>query len=197
MIYHNIEQNTPEWEQLRLGRFTASSFKDLFMKETTQTYQDAIFRVAFERLTQESPENYTNFYMERGHELEGEAREWYELETYNKVNNGGFFELNEWVGASPDGLVGSDGLVEIKCPKYSTLINYLIKRELPSIYLHQVQGQMLVTGRLWCDFVAYHPKLKPLVVTVKRDEAIIKDIQDHLNIAIGKAQEIIKQIEKA
>ncbi len=195
MIFHDIQQNSPEWDALRLGKFTASTFKDLFMKETTQGHQDAIHKVVYERLTGESPESYQSDYMKRGHEIEPLAREYYELTTFSKVHNGGFFELDEWVGASPDGLVDDDGQLEIKCPKYTTLINYLLENKLPNIYDWQVQGQLYVTGRQWCDFVAYHPKLKPLILRVERDEAKIKLLQEKLTESITRVQQIMERIK--
>lgn len=195
MIFHNIEQNTPEWLSFRKGKFTASTFKDLFMKETTQGYQDAIYKVAFERLTNESPESFSNDWMQRGHDLESEAREWYELESYNKVHNGGFFEYNEWIGASPDGLIGDNGLIEIKCPKFSTQIDYLLKKELPKNYYYQVHGQLLVTDRQWCDFVAYHPKLKNIIIRIERDKKIDEQILDQLQKAIKEVENIMGKLK--
>ena len=194
MIFHDIEQGTQEWLDLRRGKFTASTFKDLFMKETTQGYQDAIYKVAFERMTNESPESFTSNWMERGTELEPEAKEWYELETYNKVHNGGFFEYNDWIGASPDGLIGDGGLIEIKCPKFSTIMDYLLKKELPKTYYYQVHGQLLVTDRKWCDFVAYHPKFKNLIIRVERDKKIDAEILDKLFKAIKEVEQIINKL---
>ena len=196
MIYHNIEQNTPEWDALRRGKFTASSFADLFMKESTKGYQDAIYKVVYERITNDTPESYTNEWMQRGHELETEARAVYELETFNKVHNGGFFELSEWIGASPDGLIGKDGLAEIKCLKYNTMIGYLLDHEAPiKQYQYQLQGQLYVTNRKWVDFVAYHPNLKPLIIRVERNEGAIYQIETKVVEAINKAQKIIIQLK--
>ena len=195
-MFHNVEQNSPEWFDLRKGKFTASTFKDLFMKETTQGFQDALYKVAYERLTNESPESFSNEWMQRGSELEPEAREWYELETYNKVHNGGFFEHSEWIGASPDGLVGDDGLIEIKCPKYSTMIGYLINKELPKTYEWQVHGQLWVADRQWCDFVAYHPKLQPLIIRVERDKKHDTELAYQTITAIEKTQEIINKLKR-
>ena len=113
--------------------------------------------------------------------------------TFNKVRNGGFVELNEWVGGSPDGFL-NPGLVEIKCPKYSTMIDYLISKQLPKIYEKQVQGQLYVTGAKWCDFMCYHPKLKPLIIRIERDESIISEIKEKLEESIEKAKAIIKQL---
>lgn len=165
------------------------------MAENTKGFQETIYKVAYERITNETPETFTNDWMQRGHDLEAEARHVYELETFNKVHNGGFFELNEWVGASPDGLIGNDGLVEIKCPKYSTMIEYLLNNKLPKIYEWQVHGQLWVTNRNWCDFVAYHPKLKPLIIRVERDNSRDAILREQLDVVIYKAKEIIKLIK--
>jgi putative phage-type endonuclease len=195
MKRHLVEQNTEEWMELRKGKFTASSFSDLFMKPTTATYQKAIYRVVYERLTGEQPESFTNEYMERGHELEPLAREAYELETFNTIEEPGFFEFNPWIGASPDGLIGEDGLIEIKSPAFNTMINYMLEQKLPTQYKWQVYGQMYVTGRKWTDFMAYHPKLKPVIVRVERDEEIITQLDQQLKASIKQAKEIIKKIK--
>jgi hypothetical protein len=193
-MIHNVEQNTPEWDALRLGKFTASSFKDLFAAKTTATYNNLIKRVAFERLTGESPENFTNDYMQRGHELEPFARIAYEEYTFTAVTNGGFFELDEWTGCSPDGVTGN-GIIEIKCPSYATMIDYLCDPKLPSIYVQQVQGQLWITGALWCDFVAYHPKLPFICIRIERDEKMIKAIADKVAEAVKEAKEIIEKVK--
>lgn len=195
MIQYKVEQNSDEWFALRRGKFTASTFKDLFMGENTQGYKDAIYKVAFERLTNTSPESFTNEYMQRGTELEPEARAWYEFEKNVEVIKAGFFEYNDWIGASPDGLVGEDGLLEIKCPKYSTMMDYLIKKELPKTYYYQVHGQLLVTDRQWCDFLAYHPSLPKFVLRVERDKKIDDEILDKLFKAIKEVEQIITKLK--
>jgi putative phage-type endonuclease len=195
MKHHKVEQNTDEWMQLRSGKFTASAFKDLFMKETTATYRNAIYKAVFEKVTGEAPESFSNEYMQRGHELEPFARKQYEVESFNTVEDAGFFELNEWVGASPDGLIGSDGIVEIKCPAYSTMIQYLIDQKLPNQYKWQVYGQLWVTGRKWCDFMAYHPKLKPVIIRIKRDEIIIGELITKVESCIDHAKRVINIIK--
>lgn len=197
MIQYKVEQNSDEWFALRRGKFTASTFKDLFMGENTQGYKDAIYKVAFERLTNTSPESFTNEYMQRGTELEPEARAWYEFEKNVEVIKAGFFEYNDWIGASPDGLVGDSGLIEIKCPKFSTMMDYLIKKELPKTYFHQVHGQLLVTDRQWCDFIAYHPSLPKFVLRVEREKKIDDEILDKLFEAIKKAETIINKLKVA
>jgi putative phage-type endonuclease len=193
MKYYDIDQNTDEWFSLRLGRFTTSTFKNLFAAKTTQAYNKEINRVVFETLTGKQPESFSNDYMLRGHELEPLAREAYEAKTFNLVSNGGFFTLDEMIGSSPDGLIGDDGLLEIKCPAFNTMIEYLLKQKLPTEYYYQVHGQMYVTGRQWCDFVAYHPDLPMMVIRIDRDETVIKEIEDVLQVSIV---EVMKKIDK-
>jgi hypothetical protein len=193
-IFHNVEQNTEEWENLRMGKFTASKFKDLFLSKTTKGYEKAIYLPVYERLTGESPESFSSNYMERGHEMEPEAKETYEIESFNIVKPGGFWSLNGWVGASPDGLIGENGIWENKSPAYNTMINYLLNGKLPNIYKWQVYGQLYVTGREWCDFTAYHPKLKLLTIRIHRDEKIINELSTKLNESIDIAKNLIKKL---
>lgn len=195
MIHHKVDQNTDEWMDLRRGKFTASMFKDLFATKTTQAYQKAIYRTVFERLTGEQPESFSNEYMERGHELEPFARKEYEVMKFGDILDPGFFEFNEWVGASPDGLIGEDGIVEIKCPAYNTMISYLLNPKLPTQYRWQVYGQLWVTGRQWCDFMAYHPKLKPVIIRIERDEAVIAELESKVLACIDEAKRIIELIK--
>lgn len=196
MLVHNIDQGTPEWLKIRQGKFTASTFKNLFLKPSTATYKKEIYRVAFERITGESPEeSYVNDAMLRGKEMEHEAREWYEKEYNVLVQEVGFVERDEWTGVSPDGIVG-DGLIEIKCPLFSTQIDYLLDGKLPTEYKYQVHGQLWVCEKEWCDFVSYHPKLEKLVIKVERDEKIIKELETRVNEAIEEVQEIINKLKK-
>ena len=196
MIIHDFQQGTDEWRETRIGKFTSSTFGKLFMSPSTKGYNDLINQIVYERITGESPESFSNQWMERGTELEPEARQAYELQTFNKVHQVGFVELNEWVGGSPDGLIDEDGMIEIKCPKSSTLIDYALSDKVPKDYEWQMQGNLYVTGRAWCDFWVYHPKLNPLFIKVERDEKKIKELEAQLEIAIEKAKERIQIISK-
>ena len=196
MTHHLIDQNSEEWDTLRLGKFTASSFKDVFAATSTSTYQNRIKQVAYEKLTGEHPEFFVSDYMDRGHELEPFAREQYETTTFSIIKDGGFFELNEWVGASPDGIIdGMNAGIEIKSPAYSTMMDYLKSRKLPSTYKWQVYGQMWVCGFDFIDFVAYHPKLPFLITRIDRDEKIIKELSDQVDKAIVEAKAWVKLIK--
>jgi len=195
MKIHNIEQNTDEWFEVRKGKFTASTFKDLFSKPTTVAYEKAIYKPVFERLTRDSPESFSNEWMQRGHELEDSAKMQYELSTGNKVENIGFVELNEWVGCSPDGFVGEDGLIEIKCPAFNTHMNYLLNKKLPSSYKWQVYGQLWVTGRNWCDFMSYYPGLPEFIIRVKWDDKMISQLSIQVDESIKNAEEIYNKLK--
>jgi len=192
--FHSIKQNSDDWDLLRLGRFTASSFKDLFMGKSTAGYEKAIYDPVYERLTGESPESFYGKWMERGHELEPFAKEQYEIDTFNEIQDGGFWTMGEWLGASPDGLIGKDGLFEGKAPAHNTQINYLISGELPKIYYWQIHGQMYVTDRNFVDFYAYHPRLQPLAIRVHRDEKVEQELISKLNESIEKAESILNQL---
>ncbi len=193
----DVIQGSDEWFALRSGKFTASTIKDLFMGTTTAGYEKAIYKVVFERLSGERVESeFQSAYMRRGQDLEQEARERYELITFNKVDNGGFFEMSEWAGASPDGLIDTDGIVEIKCPAYNTFINYLLKKELPKEYYYQVHSQLLICDKKYCDFMAYHPALESIIIRVERDEKICEEIDKKIKESILKVKDILKQLKK-
>ena len=161
------------------------------MSKSTKGYQDMINSIVYERLTGEIPESFSNEWMQRGIELEPEARRSFEFETFQKVKQIGFVEFDEWIGCSPDGIIGDDGLLQIKCPKYNTLINYHVSGKIGRDYEMQLQGEMFVTGRKHNIFYAWHPKLKSFRLKVARDEDAIKKIRDELAIAIITAKERI------
>ena len=180
MIFHDVIQNSDEWDVLRLGKFTASMISDLFMGENTLGYKKAIYKIAYERLTGEKPESFepTN-YMARGHEMEILARAKYEDLNMVEVSNGGFWEYSDWIGCSPDGVCGK-GIIEIKSPAYNTMIGYLLKPQLPTIYKYQVYSQLYITGKEYCDFICFHPKLPFICIRIERDELLISEIQSRL-----------------
>jgi len=194
MIIHDVTQGTPEWDAVRLGKFTASKFSDLFMKPELKGYQGLINQVVFERLTGEKPESFSSAWMDRGKELESQARHSYELQTFRKVQQVGFVEMDEWAGCSPDGFVGTEGTVEIKCPKWSTLIDYHLTGKIPTEYYWQIQGGLYITGRAWCDFYVWHPKLKPLLTRVEPVLGSFEMLKIQLDKAIDMAKTRIKRI---
>jgi len=189
MIIHDMQQGTVEWHEVRRGKFTASEFGDLFMGKSTKGYNNLINRVVFERMTGEIAESFSNGWTERGKALEPEAREAYEMQTFNKVHQIGFMELDEWIGCSTDGLIGENGIVSIKCPKYSTLIDYHLSGKIPPEYAWQMQGELWISERAWCDFYVWHPKMKPLLKRMEWDEKSIIALTLELGQAISAAKE--------
>jgi putative phage-type endonuclease len=196
MKFFDIQQNTDEWLELRKGHFTASAFNDLFLKTDTAGYKKCIARVLYEKKTGQllPEERYTSKAMENGHIREQEARSLYEIETFTKVKNGGFCELNDWVGCSPDGLIGNDGMLQIKCPEFSTIVEYKITGKMPINYLRQMQGELWVTGRKWNDYFVYFPKIEPFTIHLERDKNIISEIESKVNAAIFQVESYLKLI---
>ena len=182
----DIEQNTEEWFELRRGKITASNFGIVMANYEKAFGNPAIQyaqRIAIEGKTNVNIETFKNEYMEKGIELEQDAREAYQDLTFTDVLPGGFAEKGRF-GASADGLAG-DGLIEIKSPKYSTHFNTLIKGGYDSVYQWQIRGQMWLYNRDWCDFVSYcpdFPQNKQLYIfRVDRDEELEKRLIVRLN----------------
>lgn len=172
----NLEQGTQEWHDARKGVVTGSRFKDVVTPskgDLSKSSKKYMYELVAERMGA-TVEFFSNEHMERGNELEDDARTAYEFIKDCEVIEVGFcLGDNKIIGVSPDGLIGTDGGLEIKCPKETTHISYLDDGGLPLIYKPQVQGSMWVTGRKWWDFMSYHPMLPPLIVRVFRDEEYI------------------------
>jgi len=179
-------QRTDEWFKARLGVPTASSFHRII----TPTGKSASGAPAYideliaEKLTGKGIEVPVTYAMQRGTDLEPKARENYEFIKDCEVTDVSLcLHDNVEAGASPDGLIGEDGLLEIKCPLAHTHVGYLREGVLPPKYIPQVQGQLWVTGRQWCDFVSYHPELKIMIVRVERDDSYIFTLANLVEMA--------------
>lgn len=173
----NCEQGTDAWRIARLGKLTASDSKTI---EVSGKGLDTLcLKKVAERLTGKAEEGYKSQAMQNGNNLESEARSSYEIETGNIVTQVGFCELDEDVGASPDGMVGDDGLVEIKCKTDVVFVKELLSDEIDPEHISQMQFQMMVTDRKWCDYVVYNPNFeKSLIIRrVNRDEVAIAKIK--------------------
>jgi len=174
----NCEQNSPEWFAARAGIATASEFDKILTptgKESAQA--DKYINKLLADIVAGEPVNdfEGSAYMERGKELEAEAVSWYEFYTGNATESVGFV-LSDGYGCSPDRLVGEDGLLEIKCPAGHTHVEYMLSG-FDKGYYPQVQGQLLVTGRRWCDWVSYHPKMQPIIKRITRDKEYISKLK--------------------
>lgn len=194
MIIHDVEQNSEEWFKLKAGKFSGSKFGKLFMGKSTKGYDDAINEIVYGILTGKTPDSYQNQDMKTGTLREPDARKQYEAYNGEIVEQVGFIELNKWVGCSPDGIIGKDGMIEIKCPKWSTLINLHLKPKIEKDYYWQMQGSLYVTGRQWCDFFVYHPDLEPYQERVNRDEPAIEQLKEEIDRAIIEVEGRIKQL---
>jgi hypothetical protein len=181
MRISNHEQGSQEWLQSRLGRPTASNFGRLITPtgKPSASAEGYINELVAQRITGEIPEFFKSEAMERGNELEPHAKAAYEFANDVEVVEVGLCLHDEFeCGASPDGLVGEDGGLEIKCPLPHNHVAYLRANEVPSKYIPQIQGCMWITGREWWDFMSYHPSMQDLIVRVYRDEAYIKKLAD-------------------
>jgi putative phage-type endonuclease len=198
-----IEQGSPEWFAQRLGRVTASRIVDVTAKVKSG---EAAARVNYraqlvaERLTGRVEESFSNAAMKWGTETEPFARAAYEADTGLLVVECAMVEhpTIAMSGASPDGLVAHDGLIEIKCPNTATHIDTLLARSAPSKYLPQMQWQMACTGRAWCDFVSFDPRLTPdlqmFVTRVHRDDALIKKLEAEVSAFLAEVDDVIERL---
>lgn len=181
-----MEQRTDEWFSARLGKVTASRIADVCARTKTgwgAGRKNYMAELIVERLTGKRNEGFTNAAMQWGTDQEPEARNAYEFYRNAEVIETGFIphpSIAE-TGASPDGLVGADGLVEIKCPNTATHLETLDGATLPEKYFFQIQWQLVCTGRQWCDFVSYDPRLpesmRLFVERVKREDTVIAAIE--------------------
>jgi putative phage-type endonuclease len=186
-----IEQGSPEWMALRVGKVTASKITDVMSKPTLLGYQNYMADLIAERLTGQKADSYTNAAMQWGIDKEPQARVEYEIKTGSLVEQVAFVDhpTIQMFGCSPDGYVGEEGLIEIKCPNTSTHIDYIRQDKAPTKYVPQMQCQMAVTGRKWCDFVSFDPRLPDglqlFIVRLDRDDEYISKmesvVQEFLN----------------
>lgn len=195
-IHKDLEQRTDEWYELR-RKYPLTASNAQAIGNNGKGLETLVWSVLADKYSFADKENITNKDMERGVELEAQARAIYELETGNTVTEVGFV-TNEKVspvcGASPDGIVGDDGLLEIKCFDDAKHFKYAVNGlEIESQYEWQVQMQMLVTERKWCDFVAYNPNYKKSLL-VKRIEAD-EEKQKQIIEGLGIGAKLIKEIE--
>jgi len=184
-----MDQGTEEWFTIRIGKVTASRVADVIAKTKTgysATRDNYMAQLVCERLTGQKGESFTNAAMQHGTDTEPLARAAYEALRDVLVDEVGFVPHPSIImaGASPDGLVGEDGLLEIKCPNTATHIETLLSQSVPGKYNTQMQFQMACTGRQWCDFVSFDnrlpDKLQLFVKRVPRDNEFIKQMEDEV-----------------
>jgi putative phage-type endonuclease len=200
-----IQQGTREWKLSRLGKVGASRMYDVITKGKTgylAARANLMAELIAERLTGVPNEGYVNAAMQHGIDTESEARSAYEFHCDAQVVETGFV-LHKTIadsGASPDGLVGEDGLVEIKCPNTATHIETLIGQNIASKYIVQMQWQMACTEREWCDFVSYDPRmpqhLRLYVTRVLRDQTAVNHMETELTKFLSELEEKLSQLSR-
>jgi putative phage-type endonuclease len=198
-----IEQGTPEWFAQRLGKVTASRVADIIAKTKTgvaASRGNYLGQLVAERLTGHAADSFKSGAMQHGTETEPMARMAYETETGQMVTEVAMIQHPkiEMAGASPDGLVGEDGLVEIKCPNTSTHIATLMADKAPSGYMAQMQWQMACTGRAWVDFVSFDPRMPEdmqlFIKRVPRDEKLIAEYEAEVIKFLAEVQETVDKL---
>lgn len=198
-----MEQRTDEWFAARVGKVTASRIADVCARTKTgwgASRKNYMAELVAERLTGVHVEGFTNAAMQWGTDMEPEARGAYEFYRDATVAEVGFVPHHSIAdtGASPDGLVGEDGLVEIKCPNTATHLETLLDASLPEKYFLQIQWQLACTGRQWCDFASYDPRLpesmRLFVDRVKRDDVAIAAIEKDVIGFLTELRETVRQL---
>jgi len=200
-----MEQGTDAWFEARIGKVTASRVADVIAKTKTgysATRDNYMAQLVCERLTKQKAEGFTNAAMQHGTETEPLARLSYEVAQNVLVDEVGFVPHPsiEMAGASPDGLVNDDGLIEIKCPNTATHIETLLSQTVPGKYNTQMQFQMACTGRKWCDFVSFDNRLphelQLFVKRVPRDDEFIKQIEAEIVQFLAELDDKITKLMK-
>lgn len=201
MIRYDMPQGSEAWVQARLGIPTASSFDSILTRSGKPSASATKYRarllaewwLGYPLETAQQIEA-----MERGKRLEPEARALYELQRDEDVDIVGFCVRDDGlVGCSPDGLVGEDGGLELKCPLIHTHMVYLIEpNELIADYYHQLQGCLYVTGRSWWDIVSYNPELPPVIQRVERDDKYITALDSALAAFVPALEEAQQRLEQ-
>ena len=196
--YYELEQGTEEWLNLRKGKMTASHAQEIGNQgKGLETY---ILKLMAEFYSQVDKEQFSNKDIDRGHELEDQARSIYCFNNGVEVRQVGFIEHSELSGCSPDGLVGEDGMIEIKCPDDFVYFQHLLNKEkaIESKYIWQMQMCLLITGRKWCDYIAYNPNYPESIFThrITPDQEKFKAILVGLEMGEEKIKAIKKIINK-
>jgi len=202
-IIKSCDQGSLEWLSLRLGKVTASRMSDVLSNgrgvapsKSAETY---MMELIAEKLTGQSKPFFENDAMRWGTETEPQARAMYQINNdFVNVEEVAFVEHNEFIGISPDGLIGEDGLLEIKCPNTTTQFKRALSDDYSADYKAQIQCQLWVTEREWCDFVSFDPRLdckaSYLQQRVMRDEKFINEMQEKTYLFVDKMNELIEKL---
>jgi hypothetical protein len=200
MIPVDIEQGSPEWFSEKAYKPSASCFDKIVTSKGERSAQRKayLYQLAGESIVGQKVETYQSQAMTRGIEMEPEARTLYEMLTDNEVRQVGCCYKDEKKNylCSPDGLIDPDGGFEVKCPMVHTHVGYLLKGKLPTAYIQQVQGSMLITGAQWWDFMSYYPELPPLIVRVYPDKEFHEKLEKELNKFVVELEQTIEKLKE-
>jgi len=198
IYHHHIEQGSDDWHALRRGVITASTISKLITSTgkpaINETSRTQLLQLLGERITGETEASFYGDDMARGHLLEPLARDIY-AEQRSEVAECGFVTADfdgTVIGYSPDGLVGDDGLIEIKSPRQKNHLRSLLNDEVPAEYVPQVQTGLAVTGRAWCDYISYAPGLPLFIRRCERDEVVIAQLITAAQAAEVELQRLMK-----
>jgi len=200
-----MQQGTDEWFAARAGKVTASRVADVIAKTKSgwgASRANYMSELICERLTGEKTNGFTNAAMQWGIDTEPQARNAYEFFTDATVELVGFVDhpAIAMTGASPDGLIGTGGMVEIKCPNTATHIDTLLSEKVPAKYITQMQWQMACANRAWCDFVSFDPRLpvnmQMWVSRIERDDERIKELEEMVAEFLAELDAKIEQLNE-
>lgn len=193
MVIHRMEQGSEEWKTIRKGLMTASNAQAISANgKGLVTY---ITDLVAEKYSKGIAEGFKNTYMEYGTELEPVARSMYELQQSVKVEQIGFVEVDEYTGCSPDGFVGDDGMIEIKCHQDKKHFRLIVNGidEIDSGYVWQVQMNLMLTGRKWCDLICYNPNYEQELVIFRIEPD--QEAFAQLRAGIEKGKALIQELD--
>lgn len=196
MKIHTVTQGTDEWFELR-RQYPLTASKAQAIGNAGKGLETLVWDILADKYSFAEKEHMSNTHTDRGNELESNARAIYEMQTGNRVDEVGFItnsKISKVGGASPDGMIGTDGLIEIKCFDDTKHFKATIAGLIPeSQYQWQMQMQMLFTGREWCDFVIYNPNFKKTLLTTRIKQDV--EMQDKIKKGLKIGEELIKEIE--
>lgn len=204
-MFDDIEQRSQDWYAARLGKVTASRVEDVIAKTKTgysASREKYMAQLVVERITNKKADSYTNAAMQWGIDQEQYARAAYEARNEVFVDEVGFVPHPriEMAGASPDGLVNDDGMVEIKCPETQTMIDTLLTGKVPSKYFAQMQFQMACADRSWCDYVVFDPRMPEgaqlFIKRIDRDDAYIAQIESEIEVFLNEVTEKVAKLNQ-
>lgn len=200
-----LQQGTDEWRRARAGSLGASSLHEALAKTRNgwgASRANLLSRLVVERLTGVPQDTYQNNAMRNGIEREPEARAAYQFEKATLVKTVGLIKhpTIAWSHCSPDGLVGDDGLVELKCPAENTHLETLLGAPPPQKYVYQCAWQMACTGRAWVDLVSYHPafpeSMQLHITRIERDDNLIANLEKEVKVFLEEVDRTMEALLK-